>query len=262
MSCTGGGVWVVPTVHVTGLLTWKKIMAVSTLSFAHLESLVPPGEQAILELLKKIEGIASDAELEQALYEFRGLLPSLEPPRKIVDSYLALRQSNYCQTALSLVLFIVQFVQACLPNWTEEIKEFIRKNTMYESDLCIPSLMLRLTLATITNQLSGQADNFIRLASEHLQLHPDEFEGGKIPVLKVFEMLEEKCLLDPKDKHLKLASKWLEEVERHDLVEDHIANYNPYRPISLAVLKEMNSKLALIIIIKGLSSRRRRREGM
>lgn len=225
-------------------------MAVSTVSFAHLESLVPPGEQAILELLKKIEGIASNAELEQALYEFRGLLPSLEPPRKlkIVDSYLALRQSNYCQTALSLVSFIVQSVHACPPNWTEEIKEFIRKNTMYEADLRIPSLMLRLTLATIANQLSGQADNFIQLASEHLHLHPDKFEGGKIPVLKVFEMLEEKCLLDPKDKNLKLASKWLEEVERHDLVEDHIANYNPYRPISLAVLKEMNSKLPLILM--------------
>lgn len=244
----------VPTVHVAGLLTWQLEggllnMAVSILGFAHLESLVPPEEQVILELLKKIEGIASDAELEQALYEFRGLLPSLEPPRKIVDSYLALRQSNYYQTALSLVLFIVQLVQACPPNWMEEIKEFIRENTIYESDLCISSLMLRLTLATITNQLSaGQADNFIRLASEHLQLHPDEFEGGNIPALKVFEMLEEKRLLDPKDKNLKLASKWLEEVERHDLVEDHIANYNPYRPISLAVLKEINSKLALIII--------------
>jgi hypothetical protein len=221
-------------------------MAVSTVSLARLESLVPPEEKAILELLKKIEGIASDAELEQALYEFRGLLPSLEPPRKIVDSYLALRQSDYYQTALSLVSFIVQSVHACPSNWTKEIKEFILKNPMYETELRSPSLMLRLTLAAITNQLTGQADNFILLASDHLKLHPDKFEGGKIPVLKVFEMLEEKRLLDPEDKNLTLASRWLKDVERHDLVEEHIANYNPYRPISLAVLKEMTSKLALI----------------
>jgi hypothetical protein len=224
-------------------------MAVSTVSLARLESLVPPEEKAILELLKKIEGIASDAELEQALYEFRGLLPSLEPPRKIVDSYLALRQSDYCQTALSLVSFIVQSVHACPSDWTKEIKEFIWKNTVYQADLCIPSLMLRLTLAAISNQLTGQADNFVQLASEHLKLHSDRFEGGKIPVLKVFEKLEEERLLDPKDKKLTLASRYLKDVGRNDLVEEHIANYNPYRPISLAVLKEMNSKLALILIL-------------
>lgn len=239
----------VPTAHVTGNLSWKREMAVSTLSIAHLESHVPPEEQPILELLKKIEGIASKAELEQALYEFRGLLPSLEPPREIVDSYLALRQSNYYQTALSLVSFIIQFVHACPADWMIEIKEFIRKNTMYETDLRIPSLMLRLTLARITNQLTGQADNFIQLAAEHLQVHTDKFEDWKIPVLKVFEMLEEKHLLDPKDKNLMLASKWLKDVGRDDLVIEHIASYNPYRPISLAVLKEMKRKLNILLLI-------------
>lgn len=218
-------------------------MAVSTVSPVHLESHLPQEEQAILELLKKIEGIASKPELEQALYEFRGLLPSLEPPRKIVDSYLALRQSDYYQTALSLVSFIIQSVYACPAEWMKEIKEFIQKNTVYEADLRIPSLMLRLTLATITNQLNDQADNFIQLASEHLQMHPDKFEGGKLPVLKVFEMLEEKHLIDPKDKNLMLTSKWLKDVGRDDLVIEHVANYNPYRPISLAVLKEVKSKL-------------------
>ena len=218
-------------------------MAVSTVSPVHLESHLPQEEQAILELLKKIEGIASKPELEQALYEFRGLLPSLEPSRKIVDSYLALRQSDYYQTALSLVSFIIQSVYACPAEWMKEIKEFIQKNTVYEADLRIPSLMLRLTLATITNQLNDQADNFIQLASEHLQMHPDKFEGGKLPVLKVFEMLEEKHLIDPKDKNLMLTSKWLKDVGRDDLVIEHVANYNPYRPISLAVLKEVKSKL-------------------
>lgn len=218
-------------------------MAVSTVSPVHLESHLPQEEQAILELLIKIEGIASKPELEQALYEFRGLLPSLEPPRKIVDSYLALRQSDYYQTALSLVSFIIQSVYACPAEWMKEIKEFIQKNTVYEADLRIPSLMLRLTLATITNQLNDQADNFIQLASEHLQMHPDKFEGRKLPVLKVFEMLEEKGLIDPKDKNLMLTSKWLKDVGRDDLVIEHVANYNPYRPISLAVLKEVKSKL-------------------
>ena len=215
----------------------------------HLESHLPPDEQPILEIFKKIEGIASKAELEQALYEFRGLLPSLEPSRKIVDSYLALRQSDYYQTALSLVYYIIQSVYACPAEWMKDIKEFIQKNSMYEADLRIPSLMLRLTLATIANQLNDprndQADNFIQLASEHLQMHPDKFEGGKLPVLKVFEVLEEKHLIDPKDKNLMLTSKWLKDVGRNDLVIEHVANYNPYRPISLAVLKEVKSKLTL-----------------
>ena len=38
---------------------------------------LPPEEENILKLLKKIEDTASRDELEQARYEFRGLLPTL-----------------------------------------------------------------------------------------------------------------------------------------------------------------------------------------
>ena len=212
---------------------------------ADLESCVPPEEQTILELLKSIEGIASKEELEQALYEFRGLLPTLEAPRKIVDSYLVLRQSDFYSTALSLVSFIIQFVHACPPEWLENIQEFIRKNTTYEADEHIPSLMLRLTLARVTNELTvhkDQADDFIQLAAKHLDLHPDKFEDAQIPVLKVFDTLEERGFIDPKDKQLALVSKWLENVRRNDLVKEHITSYDPHRPIRLAVMQEVKSK--------------------
>ena len=229
--------------HATGQSV-REMAQPTTVNPADLESHVPQEEQPILELLKKIEDIASEAELEQALYEFRGLIPSLEAPRKIVDSYLALRQSNYCQTALSLVSFIVQSVHACSPEWLEKIRKFIRKCSAYEADERIPSLMLRLTLARVTNYLTNkQADDFIQLAAEHLQIHPDKFKKNvRIPVLKVFDTLEERGSVNPKDTKLAHVSKWVEGVGRKDLVKEHITNYNPYHPIRLAVIKEVKSK--------------------
>ena len=235
----------VPTVRVTDQSVYaeERVMAVKPMD---LESHLPPEEQPILELLKKIEDIASEAELEQALYEFRGLLPSLEVPRKIVDSYLALRQSDYCQTALSLVSFIVQSMRACSPDRLEKIRNFIRKYSTYEADERIPSLMLRLTLARVTDQLTDyedQADNFIQLAAAHLQLHTDKIKKNvQRPVLKVFDTLEERGSINPKDTQLACVSKWLKIVGRMDLVTKHITSYNPYLPIRLAVMKEVKSK--------------------
>lgn len=219
-------------------------MAAMPVKFADLESCIPSEEQAMLELFKRVEGIASEKELEQALYEFRGLLPALEAPRKIVDSYLALRQSDYYQTALSLVSFIVQSVHACRPDWLAKISEFIQEiSTSYEADERIPSLMLRLTLAKITNQLicdDNQATNFMQLAADYLELHTDRFTDGPIPVLKLFDTLEERGSIGPKDMPL-LVSEWLKNVGRNDLVREHIDNYNPLLPIRLTVLKEMKS---------------------
>ena len=60
--------------------------------------------------------------------------------------------------------------------------------------------------------------------------------------LKVFDTLEERGFIDPKDKQLAPVSKWLENVWRNDLVKEHITSYDPHRPIRLAVMQEVKSK--------------------
>ena len=209
------------------------------MSAEELESRLPPEEQNALDLLKRIEGIASNAELEQALYEFRGLLPALESPRKIVDSYLALRQSDYFSTALSLVSFIIQCVHASQHDQLKELQDCVRKNSTYEADEHYPSLILRLTMSNIANHLIGDKRQIIALAAEHLNLHTDKFDGD---LLKVFDMLEKRGFLDPQDSKLTLVRDWLGVIQRKDLVEK-LDKYDPHLPIRVAVMKDVKRKL-------------------
>ena len=206
-----------------------------------LERHLPLEEQTVLELLRKIEGIASDAELKQALYEFRGLLPVLESPtRIIVDTYLALRQSDYFSTALSLVSFVIQGVHACPPAQLEQLREYVRRNSTYEADEHYPSLTLRLAMSNIANHLMSDVDKdqLITLAAHQLGLHTDKFGGD---LLKAFDTLEKRGFLDPKDSRLVLVRKWLGDIKRKDLVEE-LDNYEPHRPIRVAVMKDVKRK--------------------
>lgn len=209
------------------------------------QSGLEPEERDVLDLLGEIEGMASNAELNQALYEFRGLLPALESPKKIVDSYLALRRSeHFFATALSLVSFIIQSVRACEPGMLERVQEFIRGKPTYEADEHIPSLMLRLAMSNVANQLArDQSENLITLAADRLKLHTDKFGGD---LLKVFEKLEEKELLKPTDAKLELVRKWLlDNLHRNDLASE-LDTYDPHRPIRLAVMTEAKRKLILL----------------
>ena len=201
-------------------------------------------EKDVLELLEKIEDIASNAELEQALYEFRGLLPKLESPRRIVDTYLALRQSDYFSTALSLVAFVIQCVHACPVGLLGDLQKHVRRNSTYETDEHIPSFMLRLTLADIATGLMSasdrsQAADFITLAASHLKVNADKFDG--LQLLKVFDTLEKRGHLNPEDATQSLICTWLTNIERPDLVET-LKGYYPYRPIKLVVDKKVQRK--------------------
>lgn len=207
-----------------------------------LERYLPSEERTVVDLLKNIEGIASNAELEQALYEFRGLLPALESPRIIVDTYLALRQSDYFSTALSLVSFVIQGVHACSATQLEQLREYVRRNSTYEADEHYPSLILRLAMSRIANQLMmSDKGQLISLAAEHLGLHTDRFSGN---LLKVFDKLEKEGSLDPNDSRLALVHKWLGDIKRNDLVEE-LNTYEPHRLIRVAVMKDMKRKHSL-----------------
>ena len=205
-----------------------------------LERYLPSKEQTVVELLKNIEGGASNTELQQALYEFRGLLPALKSPRIIVDTYLALRQrSDYFSTALSLVSFVIQGVRACSATQLEQLREYVRRNSTYEADEHYPSLTLRLAMSNIANQLmTSDKGQLIVLAAEHLGLHTDRFSGN---LLQVFDKLEKEGSLDPKDSRLVLVRKWLGDIKRNDLVEQ-LNKYEPHRPIRVAVMKDVKRK--------------------
>ena len=210
-------------------------MAASLVEF---ESSLPAVEQEVVKLLKVIEGLASKAELRLALYEFRGLLPKLESPRQIVDSYLALRQSDYFSTAASLAYFIIQSARVYHDEQRQlnEIHKYIQKNSTYEADEHIPSLNLRLTMSKIADGFDeSQTKDFITLASEHLQLHADKFDDD---LLTVFDKMEECGSLDPKDAKLEPVRKWLTDLRRLDLVKK-LDEYIPYRPFRIAVMKDV-----------------------
>ena len=154
----------------------------------------------------------------------------------VVSSYLLLRESpDYHTSALSLTHYILKDARACREDILEEILECIKKRSVCESNRQIPKLMLRSTLSTIASQLEReQAEQLITLVAEmHLKVHPDRF-GDSYRLLKLFEMMESRHLLDDCLSALRDA---LQLIKRFDLVETFIDVYNPNKLISVSLTK-------------------------
>ena len=122
----------------------------------------------------------------------------------------------------------------------------VKKHSAYEADERIPSFMLRLALSDIAISLmsdKSQAKDFITLAANHLNVHTDKFEDHRgLQMLKLFDMLEERGIIDPKDSKLPLIHSWLTDVQRNDLLQK-LGSYNPYHPIRLVVNGKVQRKL-------------------
>ena len=197
-----------------------------------------------MDLLKKVEDNASNEELEHALYEFRGLL-SKEVSRvgegPIVSCYLLLRESpDYHSIALSLTHFIIRDVHACRQDLLEQIYDCLQMRCQCKTNKQIPKLLRRCTLSAVANQLDkGQVEEFITLIAEvHLKVHPDRF-GDSQQMLKLFEMMEDRYLLDDK---LLLVQETLKMINRPDLIEKVIGNFDPNQSICVTVTKDTTCK--------------------
>ena len=201
-------------------------------------------EDAAIGILKEIEDNASDEEIEHALYEFRGVLSKAvtrvgEGP--LVSCYLLLRESpEYHTFALSLTHFIIEDVRACRHSLLKQIHDILQSKFIQQSEKQIPKLMLRCTLSAIANQLDqGQVEQFVALTAEmHLKVHPDRF-GNSQQMLKLFEMMEDRHLLD---NELTLVRDTLQLIRRPDVIEKIINRYDPNKSISMIVTKDAKCK--------------------
>lgn len=202
-------------------------------------------EEGAIGILKEIEDNASNEEIEHALYEFRGVL-SREVSRvgegPLVSCYLLLRESpEYHTFALSLTHFIIEDVRACRHSLLEQIHDILQSKCLQQSEKQIPKLMLRCTLSAIANQLDqGQVEEFIAVTTEvHLKVHPDRF-GNSQQMLKLFEMMEDRDLLDDK---LTLVRDTLQLIRRPDVIQNIINRYDPNKSISVIVTKDAKCEL-------------------
>ena len=201
-------------------------------------------EESAIGILKEIEDNASNEEIEHALYEFRGVLSKAvnrvgEGP--LVSCYLLLRESPEYQTfALSLTHFIIEDVRACRHSLLKQVHDILQAKCIRQSEKQIPRLMLRCTLSAIANQLDhGQVEQFVTLTAEmHLKVHPDRF-GSSQQMLKLFEMMEDRHLLDDK---LTIVRDTLQLIGRPDVIEKIIDIYNPNKPIGITVTMDAKCK--------------------
>ena len=201
-------------------------------------------EEGTISILKQIEDNASNEEIEHALYEFRGLLSkavSRVGDGPLVSCYLLLRESpEYHTFALSLIHFIIEDVRACRLDLLKQIQDILQSRCIQQSEKQIPKLMLRCTLSAIANQLDqGQVEEFIALTAEmHLKVHPDRF-GNSQQMLKLFEMMEGRHLLDDK---LTLVRDTLQLIRRPDVIEKIVDRYDPNKSIRIIVTKDAKCK--------------------
>ena len=72
----------------------------------------------------------------------------------------------------------------------------------------------------------------------HLKVHPDRF-GNSQRMLKLFEMMEDRNLLDNK---LTLIRDTLQLIRRPDVIEKIIDRHDPNKSISMIVTKEAKCK--------------------
>ena len=197
-------------------------------------------EEGAIRILKEIEDNASNEEIEHALYEFRGLLSkavSRIGDGPLVSCYLLLRESpEYHTFALSLTHFIIKDVRACRQDLLQQIHDVLQSRCIKQSEKQIPRLMLRCTLSAIANQLDqDQVEEFIALTAEmRLKVHPDRF-GNSQRMLKLFEMMEGRHLLDDR---LTLVRDTLQQIGRPDVIEKIVDRYEPNESISVILTKD------------------------
>lgn len=195
-------------------------------------------EETAVVLLRKVEDNASNEEIEHALYEFRGLLSkevSQVGEGPIVSCYLLLRGSpDYHTFALSLTHFVINDVRACGQDILEQIRRCLQIQRVCENDVQFPKLLLRSTLSSVASQLDKvQVDQFVSLVTDlHLKVHPDRF-GNSHQMLKLFEMMEDRYLLDDK---LSLVQETLRLIGRSDLAKK-IDLYDPNTSINVTMTK-------------------------
>ena len=202
-------------------------------------------EKQVLDLLRQIEKeCASDGQLQHIKYELNSIVSVSETSPSVdtvvTDGYKALRKSKGCSSiALSLVCYIVKHAMPCQP--LNDLEGFVTKMAIYQTEVKAPKLVLRRALARIAFDLTtDEVDSFVTVVTKEIGVNPDRL--GKPQIFKLFEIMEEKKLIEPTCKELTSVAQVLTDIKRNDLQESLKQHYNPDRLIRMSVVMETRSK--------------------
>jgi len=198
-------------------------------------------EGDFVSALDSIEIQADRLDLAHVQYLFGAVLPqsNIDRAEHMRDYYHLLKHSEHCSTALSLTVYVLRVVGLQGPGY-EQLLEYEKAETRYESDVSLPRFILRELLANIAKELSyKQASELVDyFAKLELNMHPDRlnvanFEFARL--LEVFTLAEEEELLKPEVKELPKLCEWLDHLGRRDLITQFLDQYDPAKRIVLNV---------------------------
>ena len=211
-------------------------------------------EEQIQDYLDRISERISPANALVFHYRFHALFPEqkiLEDDKfTIKKGYLRLRQhEDYYRYALSMVIFLLEGYGS--KTEIDSLQKHIRFSKVYESDIRNDSLNLWRMLTNIATDLSqseedvrglvGRVGNELKVNTEHMAVRG---EYSLATALRAFRKLEEKGRLAPmlkghsEEKRRALyLYQLLEHLHKKKLIETYVKDFNPHRPVTLAVLK-------------------------
>lgn len=198
---------------------------------------------AYVRLLNEIQKGASRDNLSSCRYLYGALLPSSQlcKAKTLCDFYYLLKDSpKHSSTALSLNAYILE--HTCSQEKAAALRKFAEDEKEFETDQEIPKLRLRELLARVAGELDeAQADSLVKsMARLELCTNPDHFITSHSScvesTLELFTKIEQQECLKPGVAPLSVLECYLKEIGRNDLVSQHLKDYNPKQPFTLAVM--------------------------
>ena len=199
-------------------------------------------EVDFIHALDNIEKQADNLDLAHVRYLFGAVIPQvkLDAAEHLRDCYYCLKESpEHYSVALSLTIYAISF--AGCQQYMQQLLDYEKAETCYETEVSIPRFILRELLANIAKELSK--DDAVDLVSHFAKLelheHPDRFrladQSQFASVLQMFVRAEQAELLKPRERELPKLREWLEQLKIKDLITRFLDDYFPTRTIALKV---------------------------
>ena len=194
--------------------------------------------------LDSIEKQASTLDVAHVRYLFGAVIRQikLDAAEHLRDCYYGLKESpEHYSVALSLTIYALSF--AGCQEYMQQLSDYEKTETCYETDVSIPRFILRELLANTAKELSDKdaSDLVSHFAKLELHEHPDQFRRADqshtefASVLQVFIRAEQAELLKPGESELPKLRDWLSQLGRKDLITRFLDDYFPARTIALKV---------------------------
>ena len=195
-----------------------------------------------IRALDNIEKQADNLDLTHVRYLFGAVIPQvkLDAAKHLCDCYYCLKESpEHYSVALSLTIYALSF--AGCQQYMQQLSDYEKAESCYETEVSIPRFILRELLANIAKELRKDDANDLvsHFAKLELHEHPDRFrladQSQFASVLQMFVRAEQAELLKPRERELPKLREWLEQLKIKDLITRFLDDYFPTRTIALKV---------------------------